>query len=300
MNLGQASVSGLALARSGGHEGPRLLYEGAETAEPGRPFVYGGMRAFHDRVKTGSHIETNGVALALGLGWASENSAGRTLLGLYFEGGRGDYDAYKRWAGTEHRGDGDSDYYGLGLALRHDFASGFHLDGSLRAGRVSTDFSDSVLGLQGKFESDSNYYGGHFGLGQIFEINESNSVDLYGQVTWTRQSGDTVRTAAGLPYHYDSADSVYSRLGARWTGQVSSQAAVYAGAAWEHEFDGEVVNSLNSISLPSAKLEGDSAFLELGLSLSPAESAWTVDLAIQGNVGDREGYGGRVMFGKAF
>jgi hypothetical protein len=68
----------------------------------------------------------------------------------------------------------------------------------------------------------------------------------------------------------------------------------YAGAAYEHEFDGEAGASGYGYSLPAAELQGGTGIGELGLTLLSARGI-ALDLGVQGYTGTREGVSGSLQ-----
>ena len=58
--------------------------------------------------------------------------------------------------------------------------NGFYYEGSLRAGKLSTDYK-SKENSSNKYDTDSTYYAAHVGLGKILKLNEKNTLDYYGK-----------------------------------------------------------------------------------------------------------------------
>ena len=83
-------------------------------------------------------------------------------------------------------------------------------------GQVRADFSSSDLrdpmGNDASYDSSSLYYGAHLGLGYLWNLNDSASIDLYAKYFWAHQGCDTV-TVAGDSVHFDDADSHRLRAG---------------------------------------------------------------------------------------
>ena len=86
------------------------------------------------------------------------------------------------------------------------------------------------------------------------------------------------------------------RLGGRLTYAVNEHISPYVGAAWEHEVDGTARATSLGHSLAAPSLTGDTGMGELGLSWTPSATIpLTVDLAVQGYTGIRQGYTGSLM-----
>ncbi|MDR1708202.1 MAG: autotransporter outer membrane beta-barrel domain-containing protein [Candidatus Accumulibacter sp.] len=252
------------------------------------------------RLDTGSHIDMHGVSLMAGIAASFGAAGGRLTLGGFVEAGNGSYDTYNSFAGAASvKGDGDIRHYGVGLLGRLDAQGGFYAEASVRAGRLENDYGSSSLrdtsGRKAKYDSDSGYYGLHVGGGKLWKIDEVSSFDLYGKWFWTHQEGDKVRLRTGDPVDFDGVDSNRLRIGARYARSVSERTRVYAGLAWEHEYDGKAKAKTNGYRLDAPKLEGDTGIAELGLTLTPTKGQpLFVDIGVQGYAGRREGVTGGV------
>ncbi|GHU02412.1 hypothetical protein FACS1894154_12310 [Betaproteobacteria bacterium] len=99
---------------------------------------------------------------------------------------------------------------------------------------------------------------------------------------------------------FKAVDSQRTRLGTKWDYALTPQTTAWLGAAWEHEYDGKANASIYGYKLGAPKLKGDTALLELGLTLTPAEKGWSLDVGIQGYTGKREGVTGNVKAGYRF
>ena len=71
--------------------------------------------------------------------------------------------------------------------------------------------------------------------------------------------------------------------------------------AYEHVFDGVAESAVNGFNLEVPSLEGDTAIMELGVTMKPSQnSPWSMDLGAKGYAGDREGVTGNVVVRYAF
>ena len=279
----------------------------AATRGPGfRLGAFGGMGGGKSRYGTGSHVDVEGFSMLAGLALGNDVGMGRLSLGVFFEGGWGNYDSrnsFSNYASVD--GDGDTSYYGGGVLGRYDLTSGFlsglYFDASARLGRAKADFNSDDIKYNGSdadFDSASLYYGLHGGLGYVWNITEAASLDLSAKLLWTRQESDSV-SVHGDRVRFKDADSLRTRLGGRFTCAVTEQFTPYAGAYWEHEFDGKVRSTVNGNGIDAPELTGDTGVGELGLSFRPfaeagsgAASGLSFDLAVQGYTGVREGVSG--------
>ena len=96
-------------------------------------------------------------------------------------------------------------------------------------------------------------------------------------------------------------NSERTRLGARVSYALSNKVTPYAGAAWEHEFDGKARASTNGLTIDAPSMAGDTGILEAGLTLKPSDDLpLSIDLGLQGFVGQREGVAGSFQARLAF
>ena len=286
-----------------------ILNEGfgsALFATTGPGFQFGAFAAGSggwSRYDTGSYVDVSGFSMLTGVALGNDLGPGRATLGVFFEGGWGNYDSYNSFSNyASVDGDGDTSYYGGGILGRYDVtdgaAAGLYVDASARLGRADADFNSDDINYNGNsadFDSDSMYWGAHAGLGYQWNLTEKALLDVSGKFIWTRQESDSV-DVHGDNVHFDTADSLRTRLGARLTYAVNDYLAPYIGAYWEHEFDGEQGLSVNDEGLDSPDLKGDTGVGELGLTLRPApDSGLSFDLGVQGYTGVREGVTGSLQ-----
>ena len=247
----------------------------------------------HLRLDSGSHVDSDNYNVVVGPAFRFDGPVGQLGLGIFFEAGYGDYSSYNSFPGFSADGDGDTRYYGGGIALRNNFNYGIYADLSLRAGYAETDQSIDDRTDAG-YDMDGAYYGGHIGLGKIFDFEQNGRLDLGARLLWTHLNGDDVTTDAGEDLSIDDSDSLRSQLGARYTYDFTAMLSGYAGAAWEYEFDGEVSGDLDDHGIDEPSLKGSTGIGELGISVNPTENL-SVDLGVQGYVGQREGIGGTLQ-----
>src|SRR5699024_1021611 len=132
---------------------------------------FGVLAGGSSRYDTGSHIDVDGVSLMLGAKKRWQLASGHMAFGAFFEGGWSDYDTHNNFAGHAVDGDGSADYYGVGTLLRHDWQSGLYAEGSLRVGRISSDWASSDMGVaDASYDIDSTYYGVHVGAGYVIDL----------------------------------------------------------------------------------------------------------------------------------
>lgn len=241
------------------------------------------------RVESGSHVDVKGYNLNIGLAKKLKNNSGELLIAPVIEYGRGSYDSYLD-NGTH--GEGDAHFWGAGLIAKQTNEDGLYYEGSLRLGKASTDYKSAIAGGI-SYDSDATYYAAHAGLGKIVTINDSDSLDYYGKLFYTRQQGDKVTVGNNATYDFDATTSLRSRIGARYTHKMDTKNAVYAGLAWQHEFDGEanaiVTTTLGSGSAPAPSVKGDTGIMELGWTAN--SDKLELGLGVNGSVGKQKGVG---------
>ena len=263
------------------------------------------------RYKTGSHVDVNGSSLMTGLAWNKQTDCGALLLGAFFEAGWGNYNSYNSFSGyASVKGNGDTEYYGGGMLSRFDFANTgpghIYAEASLRTGWAETDFSSGDLrdpiGQNAHYDSGALYYGAHLGLGYVWNITETASLDMYTKYFWTHQDSDSV-SVAGDSVKFDSVDSHRWRGGARFGYDLMTEQGPtltpYIGAAYEHEFDGKARATTYGRSIDAPDLIGGTGMGELGLSAKPSVNSklngLCLDVGLQGYTGMREGVSGSLQ-----
>ena len=275
------------LLTTAGYENAALAVDGEEEGSV-NPFIT--MSANNQKLDTGSHVDLKAWNMNLGFARKINNNSGKLLIAPVIEYGRGSYDSYLD-NGTH--GDGDAHFWGAGLMAKQLNDDGLYYEGSLRAGRMSTDYQSAVAGGI-KYDSDATYYAAHLGMGKVVQLNDKDTIDYYGKLFYTRQQGDKVTVGTGATYDFDATTSLRTRLGARYTHQLSEKNAFYAGLAWQYEFDGEsnaiVATTLGSASAPAPSMKGDTGIMELGWRVNNSDK-FELGLGVNGSVGKQKGVG---------
>jgi outer membrane autotransporter protein len=305
---GRASL--LALANQGADLAAGLGMNRARgAAAPGDWTAFGAVAGGHSRYESGSHVTVDGVSLMAGAARRFAPGAGELTVGPFIEAGYGSHDSDNNFSGQSVRGGGNSHYVGAGVLAHYDFDRatpdlGAYVEASLRAGRLDSDWrSKDLTGANGQsasYDSKAAYVGAHLGAGYRLPIGERSSADLYAQYFWSHLDSDSA-DVAGAPYDFKATDSSRTRLGARFIHAYGDQTRVWAGAAWEHEFDGVARATVYGFDTPSPSLKGDTGVFELGLTLTPSSrQALSIDIGLQGYVGRRQGFGGAAAVKYAF
>ena len=264
--------------------------EGAPAPAGFTPFAAVG--ANNMRYETGSYVDSKGWGINVGM--ARELTYKKSVLTIapLIEYGRSNYDSYLD-SGTH--GSGKQQFLGVGAIVRQDFTKGPYVEGSLRAGRMKGDYKSGDMNAS--YDTASNYFGLHLGVGKIVNLDKKNKLDIYGKLFYTKQAGDDVKLSTGAVYNFEAIDSVRTRLGARWTAELAKNSNLYVGLAWDHEFDSKARATYKGFSTPTPSMKGDSCLLELGWQVKPKEtSPLSINLNLTGWCGKQKG----VQFGAGF
>lgn len=316
--LSTGFISGLTLLNQGSDlaAGPGLREAVASTRRAARfgadgfaLAAYGTVSGGWSKYRTGSSAELTSLSLLTGVAWGGEVPGWLMTVGPFFEFGNGSYNTYNSFSRSgDVNGDGDLHYAGGGLLARLDLngpAGGelardaFYLEASGRAGGLKNDYAnddlrDPLTGSRADYSTDSVYYSVHAGAGYIRRISAQATLETYGKFFWTRQSGEKVTLDNGDPIDFQSVTSERLRLGGRGTLALRNKpVSLYAGLAWEHEFQGVSRATTYGYDIKEPSLRGDTGIGELGLNLQPTgELPLFVDLGVQGYLGKRRGVSG--------
>ena len=239
------------------------------------------------RYETGSYVDLNGVVFNAGIAKRQANKRGAFTWGPFFETGSGNYDSYLD-NGTH--GSGDTSYTGGGLLARQAFASGLYVEGSLRFGRTKADDSSLIEDTRASYDTSSPYFGAHLGVGNLYHVNDADTLDVYGRYLFSRVGSDSVQLSTGEMYDFDDVMSHRLVLGARYTRDYGKTGKGYVGLVYQYEFGGDARAHWNGDSLPSPSVEGSTVRLKTGWTFTPTEtSPVALDLGISGSMGKERG-----------
>ena len=240
-----------------------------------------------------SDIKINGWSTIVGVGNADKFSGGDEFAwGVFYENGSGNYRTYNEFNDEFFRGDGSLVYNGGGVAARYENAHGVYTEGSLRAGMLKSEMDNALhdgSGAEYGYDSSSAYYGAHIGIGQVIQLSDDSSVDVYGKFFHTYTEGDNF-SVGNDKFEFDSINSDRLRIGARVTANKENKFSTYYGLAYEYEFNGSAGMRAAGMEVPEQSLRGSSYMAEAGLNYQPsADSAWSFDLNMRGYAGERQG-----------
>ena len=251
----------------------------------------------------GSHVEVDTFGATLALGYTVTGTTGSMTVGGFAEAGTGSYEAFNNLVYLgQTRGKGHTRYFGGGLFATTSFDSGLHLEASARVGTSDNDFQ-YLNHLPIRYDDvSSTYYGAHIGAGYKFKPSwNRGEFDIYDNFAWTRMNGHDLVLSDFEVVSLSDMDSLRNRLGVRYTHTYEQGTELYAGLAWDHEFDGRAEirthNGLWTVNNEfAAETKGSSAFIEAGVRLNPESVPVSIDLGVFGSVGQNEGIGGTVGF----
>ena len=253
------------------------------------------------RYNTGSSVNLNSLSLIAGIGRGVQTDLGLVVVGGFFEYGTGSYQTHNSFTNASLDGQGSAWYMGGGILASMDFRNTgpghFYVEGSGHMGMLHNCYDNDDLrdasGRAASFETDAPYYAFHGGLGYVWDIDENNELDIYGKYFWSKVEGTEETLSTGDPYVFDDAVSSRVRVGARYTYKGSERFRPYIGVAWEHEFAGESNATAYGYDLSSPSFRGDTGYGELGIEMTPTKDLpLTINLSVQGYIGQKEGVSG--------
>lgn len=246
------------------------------------------------RQNSGSHVDMKSWNMDLGFAKDVTNSKGKLMFGPIVEYGRGSYDSYLD-NGTH--GSGNSSFWGIGGIVKQTNTDGLYYEGSLRAGKIKNDYSTSSIGTGMSYDNSAAYVAVHAGLGKVVTINDANSIDYYGKLFYSRQNGSNATLSNGSVYDFDAVNSVRSKIGFRYNHAMDVKNSLYAGLAWQHEFNSEARATINGYGAPAPSVKGETGVMELGWKLNPSSNnKFELDLGMTGYIGKQKGVGGSANF----
>jgi len=258
---------------------------------------FAAMGGSNQRIHSGSYVDMKAWNINLGLAKEITNKYGKLLFGPMLEYGHGSYDSYLD-DGTH--GSGKSKFFGGGLFAKESYHDGLYVEGSLRAGRAKNDYRAIIADKDMSYDNSATYLAAHLGVGKEVELNEKDSLDYYGKLFYSHQNSSRATLKAGYTYDFDAVDSFRTRIGARYTHKLNDFNKIYAGLAWQHEFDSKCRATIHAgdwtNEAPAPSVKGDTGILELGWKVKPGKGNFETGLGFTGSVGKQEGIGFNASF----
>lgn len=250
--------------------------------------LFGAIGGSKNKYKTGSHVESNSWNIGLGMGKVNANDKNTISTGIFFEYGKSDFDTYN----ASLKGDGKAFYRGAGLLGRVDNHSGNYFEGSIRAGRASSEWSNSDAG---RYDDSATYFGAHLGYGHKLQVGSAQKLDMYGKYFYSHL-GSMEGKLKEADYQFDSVNTHRVRVGARMEYELKGQAKPYFGLAYEHTFNGDANATMRFGSQTdnpgTPSVQGNTGILEAGCKWTGNKVDWAA--GVEGYTGVRKGISGNV------
>ena len=238
------------------------------------------------KAKTGSHVDLKGWNFNMGLAKEIDNKSGKLLIAPLAEYGRGSYDSY---IDSGVHAEGTSKYWGVGVMARQTNDSGFYYEGSLVGGKSTNDYSTKDIGTGISYDTSAMYMNAHLGAGKIVELGEKDRLNYYGKFFYSRLGSDDVTLSNGAKYSFDASESKRVCLGGRWTRELDAMNKLYAGMAWQYEFDAESRATVNGKTAQAPTMKGHTGIFELGWNVKPNNAKFDIDMSFLGYTGKQKG-----------
>ena len=180
--------------------------------------------------------------------------------------------------------------------LKQNFTSGTYLDASFHVGKISSDYNSNdwtyaiapgILAHNEKFDISSTYTATHIGVGQIFDLNQNNKLDIYTKWLYAHTASADATISSGESYHFDSVASNRVRAGLRDTINLKDEHNLYFGGAYEYEFKGDAKASTMGLDAPKPSLKGSTGVFEAGYKYESKNLIFS--LGGKGHVGKSRG-----------
>ena len=124
----------------------------------------------------------------------------------------------------------------------------------------------------------------------MIPVSKTDDIDVSFRYLYSHNGADHVQLSTGEDYAFDAVNSHRLRTGFRWTRTFDEKNALYAGMAYQYEFNGDARASYKGFALASPSLKGSSGMLELGYRVHPSkEVPLTLDLNVTGWTGQQRG-----------
>jgi hypothetical protein len=262
--------------------------------------AFGGMSGGRQEVSNAGRTEIDGFSFLAGLGrrfTIDDSPLAAFTYGFFGEGGTGSFETSQTFNSQNFRSEGRGRYVGGGFLVETEFHNGSHMDIVFRVGQARTTLEKLNWTLGGSLESSSTYFSAAGGAGWRTPVCDQVELDFYTRLLWSHQGTGEKQGLVEVA----EINSTRFTLGSRADFQAGAGRILYAGAAWEHEFNGRAELNVGSsrLSGPFADLGGDSVVGEVGLKLL-GEDGFSAGFGLEGAWGRREALGGVLRLGYEF
>ncbi|SHN71510.1 hypothetical protein [Desulfovibrio litoralis] len=266
-----------------------------------RTTFFGLMSGGNSNYGAESHIDLDALAILTGLTEGIATPVGVVELSAFFEKGQGSYSHSEgALALTES---GDTNYHGGGIMGRYypKCIIPLYIESSFRKGQSETKFSGKYANGErafSSFEVETPYHGVHGQLGLLFGSNKM-TIDVSTAYIWTHFD-DSTAVSSNEKILFAPIDSHRWRSGVKGTFN-GSPFDTYAGAYFEHEFNGKSRVNMNGQKFNGTSLIGSTAIGEFGVIFLVARPmSLSVDAGVKGYTGMREGVEGSLQINFSF
>ncbi|MDR3124288.1 MAG: autotransporter outer membrane beta-barrel domain-containing protein, partial [Endomicrobium sp.] len=240
-----------------------------------------------------SQVKVSGISMLAGVKVKEFEIKSRPLtMGIFCEYGNGKFDSKNDFNEVDIKSKGTASYVGGGLLGRTYFKDNVYCEVSLRIGQTKADYNSADLkdfgsDLKAKYDYSTLYFGSHLGCGYIHKFNDKLNADLYGKYMFLNQDTKEVVLPSEEKLKFFGANSQRVQLGARFNYLMSKHISLLltAGAALEHEFDGQVKAAVDNAESINSNLKGNNVIGEIGLGKDFGKL--NVDLGVQGYGGNK-------------
>ena len=246
---------------------------------------------YDKEITTGSHIDIKSFNANAGIAGNDYFSSGNLTTGIFVEYGKGEYDSFLDDGTT---GSGKTEFIGGGAFARFTTLNNFYTEISGRVGKAKTSYETTADYKE--FDISNTYYGAHLGLGKIFNLTNSNELDIFARGIWAKTAGNDI-VLNGIQTHFDSVTSLRTQVGFKDNIKFSDTSKLYVGATYQYEFDGESKGTLSlptfgSADIASPKLKGSTGIGEIGYVYET--NSIKFEVGAKGYVGKEKGYSGNL------
>ncbi|MDR2725792.1 MAG: autotransporter outer membrane beta-barrel domain-containing protein [Candidatus Adiutrix sp.] len=273
--------------------------------------AFGGMSGGRQELSRAGRTEIDGFSFLAGLGRRvdiDDSPLAAFTYGFFGEGGTGNFETGRAFSDDDFRGEGRARYVGGGFLVQTEFHNRFYMEGAFRVGQVRTSL-ETLYSNNGPVvdppDSSGTYFSAAGGAGWKMAACDSVELEFYSRLMWSHQGNGEKRVIEinSIDELVEVADVNSTRftLGTRADFQAGEGRILYAGAAWEHEFNGRAELKINDRPLSGsfAELGGDSLVGEVGLKLS-GEDGFSASFGLEGAWGRRQALGGVLRLGYEF
>ena len=261
--------------------------------------AFGGMSGGRQKVANAGRTEIDGFSFLAGLGRRAaidDSPLAAFTYGFFGEGGTGSFETSQTFSSGNFRSEGHSRYVGGGFLVKTEFHNGSYMDVVFRVGQARTSLDKLYQGgtLVDSPDLSGTYFGAAGGAGWRTPVCDQLELDFYTRLMWSHQGTDDKHGSV----EFAEINSTRFTFGTRADFQAGEGRVVYAGAAWEYEFNGRAELNVNDPA-PYAELGGGSLAGEVGLKLL-GEDGFSASFGVEGALGRREALGGVLRLGYEF